>query len=37
MFYDSLIFQNTNLQSNYDIEYLPSIFIGKIIDNEELI
>jgi len=37
MFYNDLIFQNANLQSNYDMEYLPSIFSGKIIDNEQLI
>ena len=29
--------QDYTLGNNYDIEYLPSIFSGKIIDKESLI
>lgn len=38
MFYENnLIFENAYGKSNYDMEYLPSIFSGKIIDKEQLI
>ena len=29
--------QDYALSNNYDIEYLPSIFSGKVIDEESLI